>query len=225
MISSVIFYLLSTLTLLFYPIQTLQLICYSLMIVYIYNKCNIKNYKSVSCIFLKLLVILFYLLDVRIIIVGILLLLMVILCITNIFNNNILSTYDNNYIIKMIWKGNGFIIDYLLYIYTPIYKYFDIGINKLVNFLTSPKSGNNEIKNGNSHNELEKLESLFKNINEQMEVSHNPTQPKLFQNTNLAKGGYNNKHKFKNNRNNIDKQTKELINMFEQLSNIIKEQT
>lgn len=225
MISSVIFYLLSTLTLLFYPIQTLQLICYSLMIVYIYNKCNIKNYKSVSCIFLKLLVILFYLLDVRLIIVGILLLLMVILCITNIFNNNILSTYDNNYIIKMIWKGYGFIIDYLLYIYTPIYNYFDIGINKLVNFLTSPKSGNNEIKSGNSHNELEKLESLFKNINEQMEVSHNPTQPKLFQNTNLAKGGYNNKHKFKNNRNNIDKQTKELINMFEQLSNIIKEQT
>jgi hypothetical protein len=233
MISSVIFYFLSTITLLFYPISTLLTIFYSLMIVYIYNKCNIKNYKSMSCIFLILLVILFYLLDIKLIIVGAVLLLMVIICITNMFNNNILSMCDNNNIVNMLWKGNSFIISFLLYIYAPIYKYFDIGINKLVNLLISPKliktgyenNGCNELNNNDNDNELKKLESIFKNINEQMEVSHNPTQPKLFQNTNLAKGGYNNKHKFKNNRNNIDKQTKELFNMFEQLSNIIKEQT
>jgi hypothetical protein len=110
----------------------------------------------------------------------------------------------------MLWKGNTFIINSLSYIYTPIYKYVDIVINKIVNFLTSPKSIKNDCGN-KDYNELEKLESIFKNINEQT--------------TNLGKVGYNtNKNKFKNNRN-IDKQTKELINMFEQLSNIIKEQT
>lgn len=209
MISLVIFYFLSALTLLFYPIPTLQTICYSLMIVYIYNKCNIKNYKSVSCIFLTLLLILFYLLNLRLIIAGVILLLLVVIYIISIFNNNILSMCDNNYIINMLWKGNTFIINFLSYIYTPIYKYVDIVINKIVNFLTSPKPVKN-VNENKDYNELEKLESIFKNINEQT--------------TNLGKVGYN-KHKFKNNRNNIDKQTKELINMFEQLSNIIKEQT
>lgn len=216
MISLVIFYFLSAITLLYYPIPTLQTICYSLMIVYIYNKCNIKNYKSVSCIFLTLLLILFYLLNPRLIIAGVILLLLVVIYIISIFNNNILSMWDNNYIINMLWKGNTFIINSLSYIYTPIYKYVDIVINRIINFLTSPKQVKNDCRN-KDYNELEKLESIFKNINEQT--------------TNLGKVGYyntntnTNKHKFKNSRNNIDKQTKELINMFEQLSNIIKEQT
>lgn len=227
MINLVIFYFLSTITLLFYPLQTIHAIFYSLMIVYIYKKCNIENYKSMSCIFLKLLVILFYLLDTRIIIAGIILLLLVVMYITTIFNNNILAKCDNNYMINMVWKGCRFIISLLNYLFAPIYKYFDIGINKLVNYLTSPKS-NKGISN-KEVNELEKLELLFKNINEQIPSTSPNTNTALGTNPNTNFGPKSNKmgsinnFKLKNNKNNIDKQTKDLINMFEQLSNILKE--
>jgi hypothetical protein len=220
MINLVIFYFLSTITLLFYPLQA---IFYSLMIVYIYKKCNIENYKSMSFIFLKLLVILFYLLDTRIIIAGIISLLLVVIYITTIFNNNILAKCDNNYMVNMVWKGCRFIISLLNYLFAPIYKYFDIGINKLVNYLTSPKSnkgiGNKEV------NELEKLELIFKNINEQIpSTSTNPDpNPSTALGLKSNKMGFTNNFKLKNNKSNIDKQTKDLINMFEQLSNILKE--
>jgi hypothetical protein len=220
MISLIIFCFLSTLSLFFYPVYTLLAMCYSLIIVYIYNKCNIKNYKSMSCVFLKLLVLLFYLLDIKLIIAGVILLLLVLVCITNIFNNNILSMCDNNYIINILWKGNNFIISFLLYIYTPIYKYIDIKINKLINLLTSPKLIESKNKSIQSSNELEQLELMFKNINEQpMSIKQ------TINSVNLSKDGYSNKHKFKNNRTNIDKQTKELINMFEKLNSILQEQT
>ena len=75
MISLIIFYFLSAMMLFYYPVYMVVAICYSLIIVYIYNKCNIKNYKSMSCIFLKLLVLLFYLLDIKLIIAGVILLL------------------------------------------------------------------------------------------------------------------------------------------------------
>jgi hypothetical protein len=225
MINLVIFYFLSMITLLFYPLQTIQAIFYSLMIVYIYKKCNIENYKSMSFIFLKLLVILFYLLDTRIIIAGIILLLLVVMYITTIFNNNILAKCDNNYMVNMVWKGCRFIISLLNYLFAPIYKYFDIGINKLINYLTSPKS-NNGIGN-KEVNELEKLELIFKNINEQIpSTSTNPALGPNFKpnlSTKINKMGSINNFKLKNNKNNIDKQTKDLINMFEQLSNILQQ--
>ena len=228
MISLVIFYFLSSITLLFYPIQTLQTIFYSLMIVYFYKKCNISAYKSMSCIFLKLLVILFYLLNARLIIAGIILLLLAMVCMTNMFNNNILAKCDNNYMINMLWKGYGFIISSLNYLYAPIYKYFDIGINKLVKYLTSPKSNKD---NGNKEiGEIEKLESIFKNINEQLlhnpinNPVHNPVHNSVHNQIHNPKVGFSNNFKSKSNRNNIDKQSKELISMFEQLSSILKDQ-
>jgi hypothetical protein len=219
MISLIIFYFLSAMMLFYYPVYMVVAICYSLIIVYIYNKCNIKNYKSMSCIFLKLLVLLFYLLDIKLIIAGVILLLLVLVCITNMFNNNILATCDNNYIINMLWKGNNFIIVFLMYLYTPIYKYIDIGIGKLINLLTSPKQVKSKNESIQGAKELEQLELMFKNINEQMETP--PSKQTI--NSNLTKGGYSNKHK--HNRTNMDKQTKELINMFDQLSSILKEQT
>jgi hypothetical protein len=250
MINLVIFYFWSMLTLLFYPLQG---IFYSLMIVYIYKKCNISAYKSMSCIFLKLLVILFYLLDMNLIIAGIIILLLVMVCITNMCNNNILAKYDNNFMINILWNGYRFIISFLMYIYAPIYKYFDIGINKLVNFLTSPKS--NKSINNKGISEIEKLESIFKNINEQIPFTNtntntnttntnttntNTTNTNTNANTNITnttnttntntknsinnKTGFNNNFKSKINRHNVDKQTKELINMFEQLSSILKDQ-
>lgn len=227
MISTIIFYFLSTLSLIFYPIQTLLFMFYSLIVVYIYNKCSIKNYKTMSCLFLKLMIILFYLLDIKLVIAGTILLLLLIISISNIFNNNLLSSCDNNCIVNMLWKGNNFIINSLIYLFKPIYNYFDSGLNKLINLLTSPQVNKNK-------NELEKLESLLQNINGMVDVGgkvnvggKGDVGGKGGIESIIGKMGINNKIKNKkmyHKNNNMEKNTHDLIKMFEQLNNILKDQ-
>jgi hypothetical protein len=115
----------------------------------------------------------------------------------------------------MLWKGNNFIINSLVYLFKPIYNYFDSGLNKLINLLTSPQVNKNK-------NELEKLESLLQNIGS----IGGKTGISSKIDTSCKTGIYtkNKNKKMYHNNTNTEKHTQDLIKMFEQLNNILKEQ-
>ncbi len=183
---------------------------YLFLIVYIYNLFNIENYKFISCIYLNLLVSMFFLLDIKIIIFCVLLTMFVILTMLKSFNNNLGASYDNNNVTRTIWNINNKVIKFLTYIFNPIYKYLDVKLNKVKSYainnilFSSPKK-KDEIIN---KKELTEIQNALNNINFiDNKVGNNNF--KQFLNTNKNKT--------------TTKQTKELINMFEQLNNIFKD--
>lgn len=185
---------------------------YSFLIVYIYNLFNIQNYKFISCIYLILLVSMFFLLDIKIIIFCVLLKMFIILTILKSFNNNLGALYDNNNIIHLIWNINNKVIKFLTYIFNPIYKYLDIILNKIKSYVINnifftPSKKKDEIDN---KSDLVEIQNVLNNLNKiDTKVSNNNFKQLL--NTN------------KNKNKTTTKQTKELINMFEQLNNIFKD--
>ena len=157
----------------------------------------------------------FFLLDIKIIIFCVLLTMFVILTILKSFNNNLGAPYDNNNVTQTIWNINNKVIKFLTYIFSPIYKYIDVKLNKVKSYainnilFSSPKK-KDEI---NNKKELTEIQNVLNNIN----FIDNKVGINKVGNNNFKQMLNTNKNKT------TTKQTKELVNMFEQLNNIFKD--
>jgi hypothetical protein len=162
----------------------------------------------------------FFLLDIKIIIFCVLLTMFVILTILKSFNNNLGAPYDNNNVTQTIWNINNKVIKFLTYIFNPIYKYIDVKLNKVKSYainnilFSSPKK-KDEI---NNKKELIEIQTALNNINlMDNKVGINKVGINKIGNNNFKQLLNTNKNKT------TTKQTKDLVNMFEQLNNIFKD--